>query len=215
MPETNLNIVRNFAKDYDKSILKNNWIGPKIIFDETKEFISPKSKIVDLGIGTGASSVLFQQAGCKITGLDGSPEMLELCKKKQIANKLVLHNLEKIPFPLANNIFDGAISNGVLHLLNPVKFIFSEAARILKPSGIFTFTFENTDKVLDYTEIETGIWETKTPDGVFVYKHSEQYILQLLIQNNFEIKKQKPFLAYTNPELQKKFYFTLIVARLK
>ncbi|MBT3382481.1 MAG: class I SAM-dependent methyltransferase [Prolixibacteraceae bacterium] len=215
MPETNLNIVRKFAKDYDKSILKNNWTGPKIIFDESKVFISPKSKIVDLGIGTGASSVLFQQAGYKITGLDGSPEMLELCKKKQIADKLVLHNLEKTPFPLAKNIFETAISNGVLHLINPVKSIFSEVARILKPNGIFAFTFDNTDNVLSYTKIKPGVWETKTQDGVFVYKYSEQYILQLLLQNNFEIEKQKQFLAYTNPELQKKFNFTLIVAKMK
>ena len=73
MPLSNLELVNEFAKDYDKNILKNSWTGPKVIFDEVREFISLGSLILDLGIGTGESSKRFQKADCIITGLDGSP----------------------------------------------------------------------------------------------------------------------------------------------
>lgn len=68
---------------------------------------------------------------------------------------------------------------------------------------------------MDYFEIESGIWKMKSKQGVLTFKYSEQYIHKLLIQNNFEIVKQNRFLGFTNTELQKEYYFTLIVAKLK
>jgi len=215
MPAINIKIADEFALNYDKSISNNKWNGPKILFDEIDEFIIPKSRILDLGIGTGESSKRFKSIGCNITGIDGSVKMLEECKKKNIGEKLILHNLENSPFPLEKDSFDIVISNGVFHLIKPLKPIFSEIKRILKSNGFFTFTFENTDNILNYSEIEPGIWKMKTKQGVLTFKYSEKYIHKLLIQNNFEIIKQKRFLGFTNLELQKEFYFTLIVAKLK
>ncbi|NOR75212.1 MAG: methyltransferase domain-containing protein [Draconibacterium sp.] len=215
MPLSNLELVNEFAKDYDKNILKNIWNGPQVIFDETREFISSGNLILDLGIGTGESSKRFQEANCIIIGLDGSPKMLELCKAKNIGKKLVLQNLEETPFPLKTDAFNGIISNGVFHLTNPIKPIFSEAKRILKSKGIFAFSFENSDDVSSYCEIEKGVWMMKAESGVFTYKYSEQYIVELLNQNNFTVHTHKQFLAYVDNELQKETFFTIIVAQLK
>ncbi|NOR73755.1 MAG: methyltransferase domain-containing protein [Draconibacterium sp.] len=215
MPGKNLKIVKKFAQDYDKSVLINNWNGPKVIFDDLKEYLVPETKILDLGIGTGESSKRFQKMGFEITGIDGSPEMLKQCKKKQIGFNLILHNLENPPFPVENNSFDAVISNGVFHLINPLEPIFSEVKRILKPNRIFAFTFEHTNNILGYKEIEPGVWEMKIQAGVLTYKHSNTFIFNQLNENEFEIFKQKQFLAYTNPEFQKQYYFTVIVAKLK
>ena len=215
MPLSNLKLVNEFAKDYDKNILKNIWNGPQVIFDETREFISPGNLILDLGIGTGESSKRFQKIGFEITGLDGSPKMLELCKAKNIDNKLVLQNLEETPFPLKTDAYDAIISNGVFHLINPIEPIFLEAERILKSKGIFAFSFENSDDVSNYTKMEKGVWMMKAETGVFTYKYSEQYITELLNKSNFVIHKHKQFLAYVDNELQKETYFTIVVAQLK
>ena len=56
-----------------------------------------------MGIGTGDNSKRYQKMGCEITGIDGSVEMLKQCKKKLIADELILHNLEHTPFPIDNN----------------------------------------------------------------------------------------------------------------
>ncbi len=187
MPIINLKFADKFALNYDKSISKNNWNGPEILFREIDEFIKSKYSVLDLGIGTGESSKRLENIGCNITGIDGSARMLEVCKKKNIAKKLILHNLENTPFPIENTSFEFAISNGVFHLIYPLKQIFPKVKRALKPNGIFAFTFENTDMISDYFEIEPGVWEMKTKSGVLTYKHSNEYIYELLFRNNFVI----------------------------
>ena len=141
--------------------------------------------------------------------------MLELCKAKNIGKKLVLQNLEETPFALKTDVYDAIISNGVFHLINPIKPIFLEAERILKSKGIFAFSFENSDDTLNYTEIEQGVWMMKSGAGVFTYKYSEEYIAELLYQNNFVVHKHKQFLAYVDNELKKETFFTIVVAQLK
>lgn len=213
MPKNNLKLADEFAADYDKSVINNNWSGPEVIYYLIKDLLEPNSEILDIGIGTGESAVRFQKAGHKITGLDGSAKMLEECKKKNIGKKLILHDLEECPIPFKNGDFDVVISCAVFHLIHPIKPVFSEIKRLLKPKGIFVFTFENTEEVSGYSEIESDVWKMKTKTGVLSYKHSEKFISDLLKQNSFKIIKQKKFLAYTNLELQKEFYFTAIVAR--
>ncbi len=215
MPGENLTLADEFAADYDKTISEDNWIGPQILFMQLNEYLQPKSKILDLGIGTGVSSLLFKGEEHLITGIDGSENMLKICETKNIAENLVLHDLEKPPFPLKNKTFDAAISNGVFHLIHPIAPLFSEVSRMLVRGGYFAFTFEKSTDLEDSTEIEPGIWEKKTKTGVLTYKHSTDYIFKILKQNNFEPILQAEFLAYVNPELQKEFYFTSIVSKLR
>lgn len=215
MPDNNLKLADAFAKDYDQSVVQNNWNGPQILFNEINDLIQPNSHILDLGIGTGASSILFKKSGHLITGLDGSAKMLEQCKKKNIADKLIKHNLKNTPFPFNNESFNAIISTGVFHLVHPLNPIIIEIKRLLSPKGFFSFTFQNTNEINEYKEIEPGIWENQTQSGVLNYKYSKSYISEILNQNGFEILKQKEFLAYKNQELQKDFYFNLIVAKLK
>ena len=101
MPKVNIKLADSFAGEYDKVIIKNNWQGPQILFEALQNRIQLCSKILDLGIGTGESSVLFQKAGHKIYGIDGSSKMLEQCKKKNIAEELYTIDLEieNLPFP--------------------------------------------------------------------------------------------------------------------
>lgn len=214
MPGDNLKLANLFASEYDNTINDENWIGPQIIFLELNPFLQPKSKILDLGIGTGASSVLFKNAGHQITGIDGSEEMLKICDTKNIAEKLILHDLEKLPYPLNNNSFHAVISNGVFHLTHPGLPAIEEAKRLLKPKGYFVFTFEKDSDLEDSTEIQTGIWEKMTKTGVLTYKHSTNYIFDVLRRNSFEIIFQTEFLAFVNKEIEKEFYFIALVAKL-
>jgi predicted TPR repeat methyltransferase len=215
MPGINLKLADDFAAFYDESVLKNDWNSPQILYHEVFELLEQNSSILDLGIGTGASSVLFQKAGHRITGLDGSAQMLEQCKKKQIAETLVLHDLEKTPFPFKNSSFDAVISCGVFHLVHPISNIFAEIKRLLAPGGYFVFTFENVNDTATCSEVEPGIWETKTEYGVLCYKHAALYISNILFRHGFEIHSQKRFMAFRSKELDKEFYFTAILAKLK
>ena len=215
MPGDNLKLTNQFAADYDSSINNENWVGPQVIYLMLNELMKPKSKILDLGIGTGASSFLLHDEGHFITGIDGSKEMLEIYRRKNITENLILHDLEKPPFHINNESFDAVISNGVFHLIYPIKSLFEEVKRLLKSGGYFVFTFEKTTDLEDYKEIEPEIWENRTKTGVLTYKYSTDYIFRILKENQFEPLLQTVFLAFVNKELQKEFYFTAIAARLQ
>lgn len=213
MPGKNLHLADKFAKDYDSTILQNNWKGPEIIFEIVAELIKEKSGILDLGIGTGAGSILFEKAGHRITGIDGSVKMLEQCAEKNIAEKLIRHDLEKVPLPLPSHAFDAVISNGVFHLINPLEPLIKEAARLLKKSGIFVFTYENTENKTGYIRLSPGIWEMKTETDVLTYKYADEYISEILARSNFTILSNHRFLAYKTS--LKTFFFNVATARLK
>lgn len=125
------------------------------------------------------------------------------------------HDLEKTPFPITDNFFDAAISNGVFHLIHPIKPTFTEVKRILKPGGIFAFTFESSENISGTKEIEKGIWQKKTESGVLTYKHDSIFIQNILQDNNFTVISEKHFLAFVNKKSKTEFYFIAIVARLQ
>ncbi len=214
MPGNNLKLADNFAADYDKSVLPNNWNGPKVIFEASKGLLHSHANILDLGIGTGESSRLFQKEGHRITGIDGSGKMLEQCREKKIGSNLILHDLEKFPYPLKDAVFDAVISNGVFHLIYPVKMVFAEVKRILKPKGIFIFTYENTDDTTEFHKISNGVWERQTPSGVLTYKYADDIINEYLAEYEFETISRSKFIAFTNKEIKKDILFTVVAARL-
>lgn len=215
MPKNNLKFADEFAADYDNSVLQNNWIGPEVIFKLANPFLKSQTQILDLGIGTGESSLPFQKTGHVITGLDGSKKMLEECKRKKIASVHIHHNLEKTPFPIKDKFFDAVISNGVFHLIHRIKPVFNEVKRIVKPGGIFAFTFENSENISGSKEIEKGIWQKETESGVHTYKHDSTFIQKILLDNNFNVISEKQFLAFVNKKSKTEFYFNAIVARLQ
>jgi predicted TPR repeat methyltransferase len=215
MPGENLKLADEFAAVYDNTINSENWVGPQVIYMMLNGLLHPNSEILDLGIGTGTSSLLFYKDGHKITGIDGSGKMLEICRSKNITEKLLSHDLEKPPFQLKDKLFHAILSNGVFHLIHPLFPLFKEVRRLLIPDGYFVFTFEKTTDIEDYTQIEPEIWEKKTKTGVLTYKYSVDYIFKILKENKFEPLLQTEFLAYKNEELQKEFYFTAIAAKLQ
>jgi len=102
---------------------------------------NPKS-ILDIATGTGDLAINLVATGAsKITGLDISPGMLAIGKKKVQEKNLggtigmVIGDSEKMPFP--DNSFDAVtVAFGVRNFENLEKGL-SEINRVLKPKGTF------------------------------------------------------------------------------
>jgi len=71
-----------YADDYDSLAMQYEYHTNEIIFGMVFEYVNSGDKLLDLGIGTGLSSILFQKAGLDIYGLDISEKMLKICKKR-------------------------------------------------------------------------------------------------------------------------------------
>lgn len=218
VPNENLKMADSFAKDYDSVVPKNGWYSPDVLFGSLFEFLKIGEKILDLGIGTGLSSVKFKKAGQLVYGIEGSSEMAKICKSKNIAIEIKTHDLTVFPYPYENNTFNHIISCGVLHLLCDLDQLFDESARLICDKGIFGFTIEEFK--LD-EQVENGnpingnnILEIINPEsGVKSYRHRDWYICNILHKYNFSIVKKFEFTGYNKTEWSDEIFFQLYIVK--
>lgn len=91
--------------------------------------------ILDLGCGTGrVAAALAEQYAATVTGVDSSPEMLEVARSRTPEGVVGLKRgtAEDIPFPDAS--FERAIMQLVVHLVDRPR-AFAELYRVLVPGG--------------------------------------------------------------------------------
>jgi len=106
----------------------------KTIVREDKENTS-KSNILDIGCGNGRDSIYFGKQGYKVTGIDVSPDAIEIAKKNNKFDNVIFDvgDAEKLDFD--DEQFDVVYSLSVLHSTN-LKKSMKEVARVLVDNGL-------------------------------------------------------------------------------
>lgn len=104
--------------------------------------------VLDIGAGRGISSYAFAKAGCSVTALEPDPSYLVGSKAIQSlidTTKLPIKVVEKYgeTLPFENNTFDIVYARALLHHAHNLKKLTQEAARVLKPGGVFIATREH------------------------------------------------------------------------
>jgi ubiquinone/menaquinone biosynthesis C-methylase UbiE len=95
-------------------------------------------KVLDLGCGTGMLLSLLARRSEFVVGVDSSPEMLELARKRRGSAALVLADADHLPF--ADRSFDAVISVTLLQNMPDPAATVREVARVAKPEGILILT---------------------------------------------------------------------------
>jgi predicted TPR repeat methyltransferase len=187
---------------YDRQVREYNSYGHDALFGMSFEYVNPCDCLLDIGIGTGLASQSFAKVGLKVYGCDGSTEMLKVCESKAFAKELKVFDLQNIPLPYADSFFDHVICCGVLHFFDDLETILKEVLRIIKPGGIFAFTVaaQTSDEEAATDNNLQGHFETPTPWGVSIFKHSSGYVTNLLKANGFDILKTQKLLIRGGPE---------------
>ncbi|MCP3874616.1 MAG: class I SAM-dependent methyltransferase [Desulfobacteraceae bacterium] len=190
------------AAQYDKQTHDYNSYGHDVLFGMSFEYVKPRDCLLDLGIGTGLASRLFAKLRLNIYGCDGSIKMLKMCESKAFATELKIFDLHDTPLPYSDSFFDHAICCGVLHFFDDLEIILKEVFRIIKPGGIFAFTIaaQTSAEAAATRNDSKGYFETPTPWGVSIFKHSSRYISNLLQDNGVDILKTQKFLIRGGPE---------------
>ena len=99
----------------------------------------PPLYLLDAGSGTGALSALLKDGGFRIFGVDIAIPMLEYSREALpwTAGRLSAGDLEKLPY--SDEAFDSVASSLALQWTAP-ELSFAEAARVLRPGGLFVFS---------------------------------------------------------------------------
>ncbi|MDO0823778.1 class I SAM-dependent methyltransferase [Desulfosporosinus nitroreducens] len=101
--------------------------------------VTPEEYVLDAGCGSGLTAChLAKTVGCKIAGVDISPQMIEKARlraEKEGVSHLVEFSVSDVyDLPFNDNHFDLIIAESITVFLDKVK-VYLEFYRVLKPEG--------------------------------------------------------------------------------
>lgn len=132
-----------------------------------EKYLTPNSKILEIGAGTGRYSVALADKGYDVTAVELVPHNIEIMKKKVKPN----HNIKIYEGNACDLSFLGSDTYDIVLLLGPMYHLFndddkhkaiSEAIRVSKNGGIIFVSYVNNDttmykmfykkRILDYLD---------------------------------------------------------------
>jgi predicted TPR repeat methyltransferase len=161
-----LHIYKTFAASYESRMLDDlKYAGPQRVEDGIKAVIGERGglRVLDLGCGSGLSGVMIKPRAASLTGIDLSPEMLELARARNIYDRLeqgeITEWLGREDTPV-----DLVMSCDCLIYFGDLGSIVQAAAKRLVPGGIFAMSMERGNRD-PYFLTDTGRY-THHPDHV-------------------------------------------------
>ena len=166
--EYSIEAVVNQVISYSEEV--GLWQSERFILTK---YLHPQNKILDIGCGTGRTTLGLYDLGYKdMIGVDLSEKMISAAQKiandKGVEISFAVENACALSFDA--NSFDAVIFsfNGIMTI--PTKETrqkaFHEIYRVLKPGGIFMFTTHdmNIPQFIDYWNEERDKWEKGEQD---------------------------------------------------
>jgi len=114
--------------------------------------IGPTDRVLDLGIGTGASLQFYPQYG-RIVGVDLSSGMLKQCRRKINERELehaTLFQADAMRLPFADDSFDHVFISHVISVVSDPIQLVREAQRVAKPHSriVLLNHFQSTNRFI-------------------------------------------------------------------
>ncbi|MBI3707160.1 MAG: methyltransferase domain-containing protein [Proteobacteria bacterium] len=157
--------------------------------------VGPGIKLLDVACGPGYAAAAGSARGAKAIGVDFSPAMIAVARRRHPALEIHKGDAEHLPFPDLS--FDAVVANFGLHLLpNPGKAL-AEAHRVLRPGGRVAFTaWPKPERniawqiLLDAIKAH-GTLDVKLPGGVTAELDEEAGCRRALIAARFVLRSVK------------------------
>jgi predicted TPR repeat methyltransferase len=203
---------KSYADYYDEQAEATAWHGPEVVFGLMYAHVQARESVLDIGIGTGLGSVLFDRAGLRVSGMDNSRDMLEGARSKGFVRDLRQHDMGSMPYPYDGGSFDHAICVGVLQFFTEIDSVLNEVSRVLRRGGMFGFTVADW-KSGDSSSFTASGEHTQNERRVVMYRHSEPYVRRSLASAGLSVRADVEFLAFMDAERAASMFMRAYVAR--
>jgi 2-polyprenyl-6-hydroxyphenyl methylase/3-demethylubiquinone-9 3-methyltransferase len=150
-----------------ESRLLNPWVAAEM----TTKLGKSHCQILDVGCGAGFLSNYLGSLGHDVTGLDASDDALAVAARHDPRQTVRYQNGDALKLPFEDASFDVVCAMDLLeHLENPEQAI-AEAARVLRPSGLFFFHTFNRNHLAWLVIIKGVEWFVRnTPPRLHVLR---------------------------------------------
>lgn len=191
-----MNEIINFYNNYNEEgrLLKKNRMPEYLTtMKYIEKYLTPNSKIIEIGAGTGRYSIALAEKGYDVTAVELVPHNIEIMKKKVKPN----HNIKIYEGNACNLSFIESNTYDIVLLLGPMYHLFtdkdkhlaiSEAIRVAKKGGVIYSAYCNND---------TCMYK------MFYKKRILSYLDSGLIDENYHAKSSpnEIFELYRKPEI--------------
>lgn len=181
-------VFDSHAASFDTHLQQNlKYNTPQVLTDFIRQQLAPAEgawDVLDLGCGTGLSGLAFLPLARSMVGVDLSSKMLEIAQGRNIYQRLEHQDLLAMMQAEASASFDAVIAADVFVYIGKLDEIFSEAKRLLRPSGILSFSIE-FDEALAQQMALLNAPRTYKLQKSGRYAHFPEYIQQLVDANGF------------------------------
>ena len=190
-------IYSHLAKTYDRDL--RDIMGYTAHVDVPRQIIDAlgggQARILDLGCGTGLSSLLFFEQGYDVTGIDGVDAMVRRARKLPY-KKVIQQDLES-RWRVKDQSFDAAVMLGVMEYIIYPQVLLRRAHDKLVPGGLFGLTVPHKSKLYEQ-------------DGLKSYYAKE--IRPVIVKSGFDIVISEKTLGYED-EGRKILYWNYLLRK--
>jgi len=149
-----------------ESRLRNPWLTERL-----RAHRGGEAQVLDIGCGGGFLSNHLAQAGFDVTGIDASQASLDVAARHDVTGKARYLLGDALALPFADASFDAVCAMDFLeHVEDPARVV-AEAARVLRPNGLFFFHTFNRNPLAWLVVIKGVEWFVKnTPRHMHVLR---------------------------------------------
>ena len=96
------------------------------------------TQLLDIGCGSGYAAAMAARLGASVTGIDITPELIEIARERVPQADFVLGGMDTLP--LADGRFDAAVGFNAFQFADDPAQAVREASRVVKPGGLVAAT---------------------------------------------------------------------------
>jgi 2-polyprenyl-6-hydroxyphenyl methylase/3-demethylubiquinone-9 3-methyltransferase len=159
------------AHDHPVALLRaENALRTPWIIELLRKKLNPGCKLLDLGCGAGFLTNVLAQEGYQVTGVDISASSLNVARNEDATQGVDYLQGDVHELPFADESFDAVSALDLLEHVGEPKQVIKEAARVLKPGGLFFFHTFNRNFLSWLTVIKGVEWfVSNAPKHMHVY----------------------------------------------